>query len=363
MIRKMLVGACLSAGATLAHSQNVQLYGVVDAAVEYITHVGPTGDRMIRMPSLSGGQLPSRWGLRGSEDLGDGLKAVFLLESGFAPDTGQLLQGGRLFGRQAYVGLSDDWGTVSFGRHWTMVFFSMLDADVIGPSSFGAAGLDSYLPQARVDNSASYRGTFNGFTVGATYSLGRDTLPPGNCAGEASGGCKAWSAMGKYDAASWGVAVAYDRQNGGPTGTFVGQPPGTVASSDNADKRLIVNGYLKVAGSKIGAGWIKRDLVARPVGISSDLFFVGVNYPVTGLFSVDAQYLSLRDDRPASNARMAVVRANYALSKRTWIYAMAATVSNDSNAAYSISAGGLSSSTPAVGRGQSGVLAGIRHTF
>src|SRR5450631_1484230 len=109
MIRKIGVAAALTACSFVAQAQNVQLYGVVDTAVEYITHVGPGGDRLIRMPSLSGGQLPSRWGLRGSEDLGGGLHAVFLLESGIAPDTGQLLQGGRLFGRQSFVGLGGDW--------------------------------------------------------------------------------------------------------------------------------------------------------------------------------------------------------------------------------------------------------------
>lgn len=367
MIRKTAIGAVLIAGASLAQADGMQVYGILDIGVEALDHVGPTSGKLIREPSLSGGQLPTRLGFKGDEDMGDGWFSRFVLEAGIAPDTGGSLQGGRLFGRQAFLGVGQkDLGMVSAGRQWTMTFYSMLDADVIGPASFGSAGLDSYLPQARVDNSVAYRGNFGGWTLGGTYSIGRDTLAPGNCPGETPGKgitCAEWSTMLKYDAPTWGAAVAYDRQNGGPAGAFIGQPAGTVPSGANADKRLIIDGYVNIGNAKIGGGWIKRDLVAAPTGLSTGLYFLGTSYPLGQAFSIDAQLLYLHDTRASRNARMAVARGNYALSKRTFLYLMVGHVSNDSHAAYSLSAGGLQASLPPAGEGQSGVLVGMRHSF
>ena len=84
----------------------------------------------------------NRWGLRGSEDLGGGSKAVFALESGFAIDDGKSQQGGRLFGRQAFVGLSNErYGTLTFGRQYDAVY----DALDIMSAPVAAAGLATHV--------------------------------------------------------------------------------------------------------------------------------------------------------------------------------------------------------------------------
>ena len=85
--------ALLAAGAASAQS-NVQVYGMVDAGVEYLNRVGGSGSLM-RMPTVTSGIMPSRLGFRGTEDLGNGLKAQFVLEMGMALDTGALQQSGR----------------------------------------------------------------------------------------------------------------------------------------------------------------------------------------------------------------------------------------------------------------------------
>lgn len=369
MRRSLVPSLALLAGAACANAQQVpasgvQLYGVVDTGVEFVDNVGPSKGHVIRMPSLSGGQLPSRWGLRGSEDLGGGLRSVFTLEAGFGVDNGLPQQGGRGFGRQAFVGLAADWGTLTFGRHWTMTFYSMLDADVIGPAVFGSATLDPYLPQARVDNSVSYLGNFGGLKVGATYSLGRDAQPPANCGGEnAAHECRAWSAMLKYDAPRWGAALVHDKLDGGAAGTFFGQPAGTVPSASNTDARTQLNGYWRIGAAKVGAGIVWRKLDVQPTPLSTRLVYVGASVPVAGALSIDAQLLQLRDDRPEMDARTLVVRTNYALSRRTSLYAMAAHVTNERNAAYSVSAGEFASLAPAPGQGQSGMMIGVRHAF
>src|SRR6267154_2287509 len=111
--------ACLTCVTAAAQdSSSATIYGLFDAGVEVTTNNGAAQKRSIHMPSLTG-SLPSRLGFRGNEDLGDGLKALYVLEMGYSPVTGSLNQGGRAFGRQAWVGVSGRWGQISFGRQYS----------------------------------------------------------------------------------------------------------------------------------------------------------------------------------------------------------------------------------------------------
>ncbi|XHO76683.1 hypothetical protein BCC0238_006258 [Burkholderia gladioli] len=104
------------------------LYGLIDTGISYVNHsaVGTTGSAK-RFKYDDGVAQGTRWGLRGSEDLGSGLKAIFLLENGFNTGTGAINQGGAMFGRQAYVGLSKNGiGSLTFGRQYTF------STDVLG---------------------------------------------------------------------------------------------------------------------------------------------------------------------------------------------------------------------------------------
>ena len=105
MKRNGLLSCMLAFATSTAFAQSsVTLYGIIDTGVEYVSHANANGDSVIRMPGITG-EYPSRWGLRGSEDLGGGYAAQFVLESGFNVRAGDLGQGGRLFGRQAWTGL------------------------------------------------------------------------------------------------------------------------------------------------------------------------------------------------------------------------------------------------------------------
>ncbi|HSW19114.1 MAG TPA: porin, partial [Ramlibacter sp.] len=145
-----VLAAC--AGAQAQTGSTVSIYGLVDVALEHVSHVGASGAGLTRIPGVTG-SLPSRLGFRGTEDLGGGLGSVFTLEMGLAPDSGNLNQGGRVFGRQSFVGLTSPWGSLTMGRQYTMLFWSMLDADVIGPAMHSIGAFDSYLPNARIDKS------------------------------------------------------------------------------------------------------------------------------------------------------------------------------------------------------------------
>jgi len=349
-------GAQAQSGATL--------YGIVDLPVEHVTNVGATGASLTRMPGLSG-SVPSRLGFRGNEDLGAGLKAVYTLEMGIGVDTGTFNQGGRAFGRQSFVGMAGDWGSLTLGRQYTMLFWSQTESDLLGPNTFGSGSLDSYLPNARADNAIAYRGTFSGFTAGATYSFGRDTVNAGpspagtNCAGESatdSSACREWSVLMKYDASSWGVSAAVDELRGG-AGAFAG-----LTSSSLTDRRSTVAGWASFGGNlKIGAGLIRRDNEGGGATPRSDLWYLGAGYSV-GAARLEAEWFNLDYANSANEATLLALRATYFLSKRTALYATAGHIDNNGTLALSVS-NGAAGANPAAGGAQAGFAVGVRHSF
>lgn len=349
-----------------SHAQStVTLYGLVDSSVERLSNVAPGGGSLTRMNSLSG-SFPSRLGFRGSEDLGSGLSANFTLEMGIAPDSGTSNQGGRVFGRQAWVGLSSPWGSLSLGRQYTMLFWALGESDVLGLNMQSIGNFDSYLPNARVDNSLVYRGKFHSVDVGATYSLGRDTVNGGpspsgaNCAGESAldkKACREWSAMVKYDAPQWGVATAIDEFRGGP-GAFAG-----LTSSAMTDRRVTLNGYVRpLNGLKIGGGLIRRKNGASATTPDSNLWFLGATYVPVPRVTLDAEWIRYDLKSSANDAQDLIVRATYSLSRRTAVYVSLSHVRNDGAANFSAS-GGSVGGNPAAGGNQTAVAVGLRHSF
>ncbi len=179
MKKSLLALAALGAFAGAAQAQSsVTLYGVIDAGVNYVSsvHAKPKAKGGRQFSLTSGVMQGSRWGVRGTENLGGGLKAIFNLENGFELNNGRLGQGGSEFGRQAFVGLSGDFGTVTVGRQYDSI------ADFVGgfaaSSQWGAyaahpSDLDNFNNGARINNSIKYTSPNNGgFTYSALYSLG-----------------------------------------------------------------------------------------------------------------------------------------------------------------------------------------------
>jgi predicted porin len=352
--------AALTVG--VAHAQtSVSVYGIVDTGVEYLSHANTAGNSVVRMPSLAGGMFPSRLGFRGVEDLGGGLNAIFTLENGFQPDSGALNQGGRLFGRQAWAGLSGPWGALTAGRTYSMLYLSTFDVDPFGPSTYGLAALDPFIPNARHDNSLSYKGTFSGVTLGATYSIGRDTSAAGgpsgtNCPGELAAdkqACREWSAMLRYDGSSWGALVAYDRLNGGPNAAA------GLTSSELSDSRLHLAGYANLDKWKLGAGVLRRSNDGSATQPRSHLAYIDVAYKLTPALTIDGQLARLAYRDSPNDSTQLLLRAMYDLSKRTTIYLAAGHIRNDGNATVSLSSGG----SVGPGLSQNGVITGIKHSF
>lgn len=358
------VAAMAFAPAALAQTPGVTLFGIIDTGVEYVSDVGPAGRGLWRVPSQTG-TVASRVGVRGSENLGGGLRAEFVIENGFAPDMGTAAQGGRLFGRQAWLGLSGTWGTVSLGRQYTMLFWSLLDADLLGPNMYSSGSLDSYIPNARADNAIAYRGKFGGLTLGATWSFGRDAVNAGpspggtNCAGETPGNsrqCRGWSALVKFDAAAGGVALAIDELRGGP-GAFAG-----LTSADKVDRRISANGYVNFSNTRVAGGLVRRGNDGAPAARRSDLWYAGVAHKLTPAITLEGQGYRLDYAANDDAALLFAARAQYAFSRRTSGYVTVGTIDNDGSLALSVS-GGAPGSSPVAGGSQQGVMVGVRHAF
>lgn len=362
---KKIICTALAASAGLAcHTasaqSNVTIYGLIDVGVESVNHVNAAGDSAIKMPSLTG-TLPSRIGFKGTEDLGNGMKALFVLENGFAPDTGALGQGGRIFGRNAYVGLQGGFGTLTLGRQINMTYLVGFKSDVMGPNIYAIGSLDPYLPNARSDNAIGYLGKFADFTVGATYSFGRDGSAAGgpaatNCAGEVAGNskaCRQVTAMLDYDNKSWGVAGAYDRLYGNAGVIF-----GGLTSSDYYDQRVTVAGFAMLGTTRFGAGLVQRK-THTATDVKSNLYYAGFSHPFAGNWVLDAQAARLDIKDSPNDTTLLTARVMYNLSKRTALYTTVGHVSNSGTAALAVDAAG----TVGAGMSQSGVMVGMRHFF
>ena len=157
-----------------AHAQNsVTLYGVIDEGFDYTNNVNGKKDYELQ----SGYAQGSRWGLKGAEDLGGGVKAIFTLENGFNVNNGRLGQGGLEFGRQAFVGLSDaTYGTVTLGRQYDSVvdFLAQTTANGNWAGYLFAHPYDNDNTDNsfRVNNTVKYTSpTWAGFQFGGMYGF------------------------------------------------------------------------------------------------------------------------------------------------------------------------------------------------
>jgi predicted porin len=389
-MKKVLTAAALATAllaSIQAHAQgSVTLYGIVDTGVDWESQAAKAPGQKsasgsaIRMTSLSSA-LPSRWGLRGKENLGAGLNVIFELESGFAPNSGALQNGNRLFGRSALVGLETPYGTIRAGRQINMTYIALMKSTVLGPALYSVAALDPYLPNSRSDNTISYFTDFHHFVVGATYSTGRDaasspgsatvnggaafnpgaTNCPGNVAGSSTA-CRQITALAGYWGQEFGLQFVYDQLRGGP-----GALPGSVSydpsmplllsNADQKTTRYMVSGYFKIGDLALRGGAIHR-MTTTATDYQTNLFYGGASYMLKPDIELDGE-ISRITTTDQKNASYYVTRATYLLSKRTSIYTMLGFMQNNSRASYSVGAGYYTVANAK----QTGVLVGIQHRF
>lgn len=352
--------AALAAGGAYAQS-SVTLYGVVDAGIEYNNNAGQTGENLFRMQS--GGQSGSRWGLRGVEDLGGGLKGLFVLESGFDLDTGRSGQGGRLFGRSAYVGLQNQFGTLTLGRQQTPFYDFGLQFDPMAIAPRYSITSQAVEFQSRADNAVKYVGKFGGLTASALYSFRAEgqEVAGRNVFGREMG------AMLSYAAGPFAIGAAYDDLH---VGTEANQAP--------VIRRATVAGTYAFGPAKafVGYRWAKAsDGAVLPGAVGADtttsnLYWAGLAYQMTPAFSVTgaAYYQDFR--RSGADPWQFVLTGDYALSKRTDIYTSLSYTLNKDGSGLGVSGFNTIGATAAAstfnvepGKDQFGAIIGVRHKF
>ena len=170
--------AVLGAFAGSAMAADVTLYGALDTGFEY-KHTKSTGEKAVdKFDMQTGWDTGNRWGLKGSEDLGNAYKVGFKLESGFNGDDGTMGQGSRLFGREAGLTLSGPFGSVAFGR-FGGISSSCGTYDMLGyVESFDGGDGDvwGFAASDRYDNMVVYQTPrFAGLQLTAQYSFKTDS--------------------------------------------------------------------------------------------------------------------------------------------------------------------------------------------
>ena len=344
------LAACTLGGAAQAQS-NVQVYGLIDAGVENASHTSASGGSGTRV--ISGGMNTSRWGLRGTEDLGGGLKAVFQLEGGILLDTGA--QDGPLFKRQANVGLEGNFGRVVIGRSFTSVYDTVISFDPMGfapnyswATSGPATGPSKYGFTTAFDNLIKYSGKTGDFKYGATYGVGEQTT-------------------GAADSRKVGGNVAYGTEALGLMATWERINGNAVAATGNRDENTVYHlgatyetGPLKFYG-------VMRDyrLVsgkAATADVKATTWWAGVAYkPVANTTLTGAVYrINVKNVAAGKDAdpTMYVARYRYALSKRTDVY-VAAAYAKSKNGQLT----GLSRDDAGFDTNQRGLVTGMQHRF
>jgi predicted porin len=363
-----------------AHAQSsVTLYGLIDDAIQFTHNATSGGTNLI---GLNPGNLQgSRWGLKGTEDLGDGLKAIYQLENGFNPNTGKLGQGSREFGRQAYVGLQgNQYGTFTMGRQYDPLVHQVqgITEDTYFGSTFATAGdVDNYDNSSRTNNALTYVSpVFAGLQFEAMYAFG-------GVAG-ATGSGQTWSTAASYNNGPISLAAGYfvaDNTGGAKRtawsstsdGTFDGPVNSGYASAKSINIARVAGQYVAgpfIFGGSYSNSQYKAD--AWSSFLSSEKFNTGqafFNYQASPamLVGVGYSYTKASGNTDATYNQVSV-GADYHLSKRTDVYLVGAWQHASGN---QLNANGtVSSAEASVGSyGVSGTDAqemlsvGIRHKF
>jgi outer membrane protein OmpU len=343
----------VSMGTAYAQS-NVTLYGLIDESLNYVSNEGGHS----AFTQTSGNVQGSRWGIKGTEDLGGGYQAIFTLENGFALNNGALGQGGLEFGRQAFVGLTTPAGTITLGRQYDFLIYlySMTNLFNVGTYGFHLGDYDR-LGGERLNNVIAYQSpTFDGLKVGVLYAPGGQ---PGHLA---AGSAQSYGIS--YSSDNLNLAAAYTSVNNTtitPAAT-IGVPDlfGTPQSGTVALNRIstfAAGGSYKFGPALLHGVYSLTDMKSGNSTAVLSTWEGGVTYWLTPAVSVLGGYAYSKLNEARWGQYM--VSADYFLSKRTDLYALLN---------YEHVHGGdvratLFTATPSSGDNQTIVSLGIRHRF
>ncbi|MEX3960548.1 porin [Trinickia sp. EG282A] len=348
------VGTALLAAPAARAQSNVTLYGVTDAGVVYKTGAGPQGGRSTSV--VSGVESTNRWGIRGIEDLGSGIKATFTLENGFRINNGTGINGGQststtvLFDRGATVGLSSErFGGLELGRNRSPFYESLVALDATGFVNFGSLNTVSYQNGSGysgaqyywVDNSVKYTSPkMAGFFGSVLYGFGGT---PGNFLSKS-----VISARINYQVGIATLDGAYFHGR-----DLSGLTDNSVAQAYTAGVKVTLDSW-QFAGNFTN--------FRNPSSNASQNFYTAeFAYKFAPDLTLSGAYIRLADQRNGDrNGSLYRIVVDYSLSKATGLYAAVGYVKNNSRGTL-----GILNSVPAGGPGQNqfAAAAGVRHVF
>ena len=342
MKKSLIALAVLAAsGAAMAQS-SVTLYGVVDTGLTY-----SKGEESVYGMTHVGGNVNSRLGFRGVEDLGNGLKATFNLESGFSADDGTNYMGqdGLAFTRTSTVGLAGNFGEVRLGRMLTSSYLAVSRYDAFGDTGIGAS-LAWNIPQTgyapRTENAISYTSpNFSGFKIGAEYGFGEQVKARDS----------RYFGMGAtYDNGPLSLGLGYDRLNSNTM-------DGLLAASDL--KTVHLGGAYNFGVAKLMA-FYKQSKVSNAPKFKT--FGLGVSAPVGAAGEVRASYNNYKISDDNGKADQLSLGYVHNLSKRTALYGTYAYIKNKDGLAFQLN-GAMAGAGLKDGEKQHGLQLGVRHAF
>ena len=347
IVASTLLVACAVTSSAVFAASTVTLYGIIDTDITYLNHQAIEGGRSgAQFAMASAGEYGSRFGLRGNEDLGGGMNALFVLEQGFNGTNGAATDGTRQWSRLAYVGLSTPYGVVTLGRQYSAYF------DAIQP----------FAPQGRsvtfepyklmmndyVDNSIKYAVGYRGLKFTGMAAMG-------NVAGNFRASA-VYSLGLNYTRGGFSLGLGADQSNTVASTTVPLGSVGAVQRLSGAaryqwDKATLYAGYK----------WQKTESAAQVTTQRDAVYWTGVRYAfvpelqgVLAYYYQDLQYVA---GQHLANPQQATAQLTYLLSKSTAVYAA---VSETWHAAIDLA----SVSTLAPGHSnQLGVAVGFRHAF
>jgi predicted porin len=362
MQKKLIALAVASAAAAFASApvmaqSNVSVYGVIDQAIT--TQSQASGGSVSSL--LGSGYTTERLGFKGSEDLGNGLKANFMLETGFNSANGY--QDAQFWQRTSTVGLSGaNWGSVNFGRQYTPVFSVQATNDLFRVAGVGSIYSLTNTGVTRSSNSIRYDSPdMSGFSLAAMYSMG-DT----GTGHVSTGGPLTAPLVGTFPknlGRNAGFNVKYAN---GPLLLMAGynklyETALDVNNQWNSQKTTAVTGSYDFKVVAIQAGWQENKIDDNQADMT--VWNVGGVVPVFGADSVKLQYSDRHDKLNSSDdSKLTAIGYVHPMSKRTTLYATYAKMKNDNNAKQ-----GLIFGTPGLditpGYSPDGFQLGLSHNF
>lgn len=342
MRKTLLLGALLAgfAGSAAAET-SVTLYGLIDAGLIYqrvklgSTDANGPSSNQSRFAVQSGQQSGSRWGLRGVEDLGNGVAANFVLESGFSTSSGRREQN-RMFNRQATVGLSSSLGSLDIGRQTNVAsrYQEAIDPFALDfyqanmGSTFGAANT------VRYDNSIIYQSpVFGGFQFAGGYSFATDE--DADVVGfRTNENNRAVTAGLRYVGGPLSVSLTYDQQFRKPVQPEPKQAIIGAAYDFEVVKVSAAYGWAKdgsISGPGLPLGGGRSDSDGNGTGATNDLFtwkglkinsyMVGLSAPIGGSTAIFGSWQRADPNKDLTATNIYSLGTTYTLSKRTNLYA------------------------------------------